>query len=196
MWETHFSAIFARIDFFDNFALYLQYDIFLRRQYVSNTSVNAAEWQSKVWSQIIDGARIKGSNSSFPLALPSSSSGTSFAASQTTQPRSLPKSSTVNSRFPSSSQRSLAPTARPSSGSRGPSRFRCIFCGNTFCINRAICSLIATQFISLLNGSWQTAAGEQVCFRWNSRGCSDASCARKHLCSRCGSTHSAQECNL
>lgn len=95
MWEKHFAAIFSRIDFFENFALYLQYDIFIRRQYVSNTSFNLAEWQTKVWSQIIDGARIKGFNSAIPLALPSSSTATSSSTTASSF-RSFPKGSAAH----------------------------------------------------------------------------------------------------
>ncbi|KAG8220710.1 hypothetical protein J3R82DRAFT_3033 [Butyriboletus roseoflavus] len=58
MWEKHFAVIFSRIDFFENFHLYLQYDILIRRRYVSDTSLNPAIWHSKVWLQIINGATI------------------------------------------------------------------------------------------------------------------------------------------
>ena len=186
MWEKHFAAIFAWIDFFENFALYLQYDIFIRCQYVSNTSFNPAEWQTKMWSQIIDGARIKGFNSAIPLALPSSFTATS-SSTTTSSFRSFPKGSAA--RLPSFPHRASG------SSFRGPSRFRCIFCGNSSCINRA-CETTATKFITLINGLWQTATGEQVCFCWNGRGCTKPSCSRKHACSHCSGSHSAQDCSI
>ena len=184
MWATHFNSIYTRVDFFAKFHLYLAYDIRLRRCYVYDVSFNPATWQSAVWDQIVEDARTKHispqSSSSFQLPPTTASSSSRAPPKQDSSFRPSP-----SFQRPANSNGALAP--RP--------RYRCIFCGSPLCINRA-CGTTATNFISLTNGTWQTAAGEHVCFRWNGRGCTDASCARKHACSRCGGPHSAQQCGL
>ena len=182
MWACHFNLIYNRVDFFLKFHLYLAYDIRLHRRYVYDTSFNPASWQSAVWDQIIEDARTK-HLSPLPSSAPAASGLSVFSSF-----RSSTKGTGDLSFRPSPSTcPSLAPASRP--------HFRCIFCGVPSCINCA-CGTTTTGFMSLSNGTWQTAQGEQICFRFNGRGCSEPSCPRKHLCSRCGSAHSAQECNL
>lgn len=180
MWASHFNLIYNRVNFFLKFHLYLVYNIRLHRRYVYDTSFNPATWQSAVWDQIVEDARTK-----HIVPLQSTSSSASGAVASSSRP--VPKG---DSSFRASSAQ------RPSSASAPRSRFRCIFCGSLQCINRSSCGATLTNFLSLSNGVWQTASGEQVCFRFNSRGCAEPSCARKHLCSRCGSSHSAQDCSL
>ena len=181
MWAAHFDLIYNRINFFLKFHLYLAYDIRLRRRYVYDTSFNPATWQTAVWDQIIEDARTK------HVLVPHSSSSSAQGALPATTSRPPPKGDP--------SFRALPPQ-RPSFPSAPRSRFRCIFCGSLQCFNRSSCGSTSTNFLTLTNGIWQTATGEQICFRFNGRGCAEPSCARKHLCSRCGAAHSAQECGL
>ncbi|KAG2748061.1 hypothetical protein P692DRAFT_20738290, partial [Suillus brevipes Sb2] len=48
-WETHFTSLFARYDFFVNFPLYLKYDIRVRQSFVHDHSFSPADWQEEVW---------------------------------------------------------------------------------------------------------------------------------------------------
>ena len=182
MWACHFNLIYDRVNFFLKFHLYLAYDIRLRRRYVYNTSFNPASWQSAVWDQIVKDARTK-HLSPLPLSAPAASGSSAFFSFC-----SSTKGTGDLSFHPSPSTRpSLAPASCP--------RFRCIFCGVPSCINHA-CGTTTIGFMSLSNSTWQTAQGEQICFHFNRQGCSEPSCPCKHLCSRCGSMHSVQECNL
>lgn len=84
--------------------------------------------------------------------------------------------------------------------STSSSTHKCIFCGSPDCRSHA-CGLTQTNFIKhdSSSGLWSTAANEQVCFHFNgSRGCpkSESNCGRRHLCSHCGQSHSAQTCSL
>ncbi|KAG2119341.1 hypothetical protein DEU56DRAFT_709772, partial [Suillus clintonianus] len=177
-WEVHFKTISNRLDFFVNFKHYLLYDIRVRQSFVHNQEFNPDDWQEEVWNAIGRERNISDFHGSLSQPVQPRASGSSFRG--TTAP---PRSSRASG---SSSQ------LRP-----GPSNHKCIFCGSADCRARA-CGLTQTSFIKRdSSGLWATAANEQVCFRYNgARGCpkSESECGRKHLCTRCGQPHPAQNC--
>ncbi|KAG1791074.1 uncharacterized protein HD556DRAFT_663696 [Suillus plorans] len=182
-WESHFSSLFARYDFFVNFPLYLKYDIHVRQSFMHNHTFTPSEWQEEVWRAIVqehNTPALQPSFSSFPAMARNSATSSSFQ--NTSLLASTPKVS--------------APTPFRASQAQ-PSSHKCIFCGKTECRSCA-CGTTCTSFVSLDSSNvWTTSAGEQVCFRFNGRGCSraESDCGRRHLCIRCGGSHSSQTCS-
>lgn len=189
-WQAHYNRLVRHPDFWDLFHVVLCYDIRLCVSYLDhNLALDPSYWQDEVWRQILDAYRtntqhlipgLAGITPPLPSKVPTSTpapSGPSTATSSSTS-RSFPSSSSQSSNLQNS----------------GFWQFlQCIFCGVPGCRRRA-CGLTKTAFISFTNGSWQTAQGEQICFRFNGRGCSESACSRHHLCSCCGGPHTAQEC--
>lgn len=175
-WLTHFSNLFDRYHFYDNFALYLKYDICVRQAFIHDHSFNPAHWQEEVWRAILRESDSSVQHSSYQSTRSVGSS--SFWSSSLTS-----KSGGYASQHPPSQ----------------PSNHKCIFCGKPGCCDHA-CGTTHTSFLSLdsTTNFWSSAAGEQVCFKFNGRGCSnsESACGRRHLCSRCGAAHSSQSCSL
>ncbi|KAG6372087.1 hypothetical protein JVT61DRAFT_8800 [Boletus reticuloceps] len=199
-WESHYTRLIRRTDFWDLFHVVLCYDIRLRIHYIDPKSgINPSFWQEEIWRQIVDAYRM-GTQHTLPglygTSPPKAAPPTSLLA--------VAASSSSNS--VSVSHRSLQTPAQrqPSywtgAGPAPPSfrhdfqPLRCIFCGVAGC-RKCACGLSKTNYISYSNGTWSTAQGGQVCFRFNGRGCGETNCPCAHVCSRCGASHSAQACS-
>ncbi|KAG2740384.1 hypothetical protein P692DRAFT_20881257 [Suillus brevipes Sb2] len=176
-WESHFTSLYARYDFFANFRRYLRYDIRLRQAFVHDHSFNPAHWQTEVYEAVGRDFDSRVSSGSFPAGSRTGGQSASF--------RSDP------------AQKSSASSAARTS-SQPFTQHKCIFCGRAECRGRA-CGTVKTAFVTFDSSTniFTSSAGEQVCYKFNgARGCksSESDCGRRHLCIRCGGAHSSQVC--
>lgn len=159
-WEFHFTTIWHWDNFSLNFHLLLQYNICVYNIYY-NASLNfiPAAWHQGVWDQVITWL-------------------TSSNCNPFRRECSLPVqvlTSLPLQKHDHSSPHSLLPAPPAIASSAGLSAT----------LARKPAALKMAFLFSLVNGLWQTAHGEQVCLRFNGKGCSimDYSCL--HLYSKC-----------
>ncbi|KAG6372084.1 hypothetical protein JVT61DRAFT_8797 [Boletus reticuloceps] len=193
-WAVHFNRLVRRADFWEMFHAILCYDIRLRIHFIDpKCGIDPSLWQEEVWRQIVDAYHNNTQHLLPGLAVIPPPKATPFLPALSTS--STSSALAAKSLASSSQTRPIPSQPIPSAHPSSSQLFCCLFCGNPSCRRRA-CGLTRTAFISFSNNVWQTAQGEQVCFCFNGRGCTIPNCPCLHVCSRCGTAHSAQSCGL
>ncbi|KAG2737886.1 hypothetical protein P692DRAFT_201812473 [Suillus brevipes Sb2] len=126
-WESHFTSLYARYDFFANFRRYLRYDIRLRQAFVHDHSFNPAHWQTEVYEAVGRDHDSRSASASFQSGSRASGHSASFRSD------TAPKNSA-----PSAARTSSQPFVQ----------HKCIFCGKPECRGRA-CGTVKTTFVTL-----------------------------------------------
>lgn len=191
--QQHFDRIMAQPDFYDEFLLYLRYDIQIRGLVATQNYVPTG-WEPNIFE-----AALRKYNTDISKGLLEKASGSRGRSrsrsprrdSRARRPRSRssgPRASTSSSRY---EQRSR--NFRPYSGQE--SRAFCIACGKTGHLGFKCTIPKAPYLVQDKMGRWLGPDGTQLCYKWNTSSSSCTGCDRDHRCTLCGQKgHNARKC--
>lgn len=196
--QQHFDQIMAQPDFYDDFLLYLRYDIQIRGLVATQNYVPTG------WEPNIFNAALRKYNTDISKGLIGNPSG-SRGRSRSRSPRFTSRSHRYRSRSPSPrrNHRSQASSSRyeergryfqPSS--KQDTRSFCIACGKSGHIAYSCTVSKAPYLVQDKMGRWLGPDSAQLCYKWNTSSTSCSGCNREHRCTLCGDKgHNARKCS-
>lgn len=196
--QQHFERIQAMPDFYDEFLLYLRYDIQIRGLVVTQNYVPSG-WEPNIFK-----AAVRKYNTDISKGLIKKDSG-SRGRSRSRSPKRGSRNRRYRSRSPSPKQghRSYGSSSRyeqrgrnfrPHSGQ--DARAFCIACGKSGHLGFKCTVTKAPYLVQDKMGRWLGPDGAQLCYKWNTSSSSCSGCDREHRCTLCGQKgHNARICS-
>lgn len=202
--KKHFDWISAQPDYFNDFLLYLRYDIKIRG-FIATTKYIPSGYEPNIFQATRDeyvrdlarnrivsrpGNAQKSSTSGFRGRSPRGRSPTpsgSRGRSRSASPRRNTSSYQSRGGYKNRS-------FRPSSGTS--SRTFCIACGQNGHASYACQATGAPFLVQDKSGRWLGPEGAQLCYKWNNDSSACQGCTREHRCTLCGNKgHNARKCS-
>lgn len=196
--QQHFDRIQAMPDFYDEFLLYLRYDIQIRGLVATQNYVPSG-WEPNIFE-----AAVRKYNTDISKGLIKKDSG-SRGRSRSHSPKRSSRSRRYRSRSPSPRQghryygsssryEQRGRNFRPHSGQE--SRAFCITCGKSGHLGFKCTVAKAPYLVQDKMGRWLGPDGAQLCYKWNTSSSSCSGCDREHRCTLCGQKgHNAHNCS-
>lgn len=198
--QQHYDWIVSQPDFYDDFLLYLRYDIQIRG-FVATQRYIPTGYEPNIFNSTL---RKYNSDISKGLIKPESGS---RRRSRSPSPRRAYRSQRPRSRSPSprrnyrsyaSSSRNdtRSRTFRPNTAYEPTARTFCITCGQLGHSGLTCKVSKAPYLVQDKVGRWLGPDGTQLCYKWNGNSANCTGCAREHRCTLCGqSGHNARKCS-
>ena len=182
LWAIHFHRIQIQSDFEGHFAIYLEYDMWVRQQFVANPNAFPPDvWHPELYHALLDNALCARSTDVGKLT---TSSSTSFRAAASSSSSFCTSSSSGSS--------------KPRDGERETSS-RCMYCGGKDHPFRSCPGGSKAKLQKNDDGIWRDVENHTYCINFNGpRACPrKESCQHIHACSLClCRDHSAQTCTI
>lgn len=195
--QQHFDWIVAQPDFYDDFLLYLRYDIQIRG-FVATQGYIPSGFEPNIFN-----ATLRKYNNDIARGLIKLSS-TSRRRSRSPSPRRNNRAHRSRSCSPSPrrGQRSYPSSSRFEARGRSFRPYStsdakpfCITCGQ-YGHSGFTCTVTKAPFLVQDKlGRWLAPDGTQLCYKWNGHTSNCSGCAREHRCTLCGQkSHNARKC--
>lgn len=197
--QQHYEWIVAQPDFYDEFLLYLRYDIQIRG-FVATQGYIPTGFEPNIFN-----STLRKYNTDISKGVIENNSG-SRRRSHSPSPRRNYRSHRPRSRSPSPrrNSRSYASSSRydrgrtfwPYSISEPTARTFCIVCGLLGHSGFTCTVPKAPYLVQDKTGRWLGPDNAQICYKWNNNSSNCAGCAREHRCTLCGQKgHNARKCS-
>lgn len=200
--KKHFQWISAQPDYYNDFLLYLRYDIKIRG-FIASTKYIPTGYEPNIfdatrtqYNRELARNLIISNPGNAPTRKDSGSRGRSpgYANRKDSSSRGRSRSASPRRNSSSSFRGSKGRSFRPYAGP--PAKTFCIACGQNGHASYACQSNKAPFLVQDKSGRWLGPEGAQLCYKWNNDSATCQGCNREHRCTLCGNkSHNARKCS-